>query len=577
MSEEEKSRARCEAHDMAYDPAVHTGCILCRREEPDEDAPGSAKKSVLPYVVAIALIAIAISGIGLGVYGHRTQRAVLDDEGQTEPVERSDDDAMPDEPPEATLMLGRAGVDQYGYPYDLPDKLTLTRWLLDRRYKTLTEALESLEDEADGDVHKEHWPSVAFSAFGVADRRLGRRFDGWIKSAPKSFAPYLARAAHRVALARHYRERAGTRPPSKKRQDKSRKLLSLASKDVDQALLLRPDAVDAYALRLAIATDTGSDVADRTQIVEEAVQHCTHCVGPRASYLGSISPSHGGSHDLMKKKAEGWQYVSENPKLRQLLGYVDADLCRDLRGEDPERALTHCERALRTGRNADFLAEKARVLVELEQYDAAAESLDEALSIRPQRPDVIADRALILLALERYEDAARDFALAVRLDPSDTESKVNLNDILDKLVRAAYYQAEAGEVDDAIANYDRVLEMHPRYADALAYRGVAYAKKDELDRAERDLLRAIKIDPKNLEAYRGLDAVLFRQKRLDEMISHWNRYLRRRPKDATALFKRSGAHYHKGQMELAMRDVKAACRLGNDEACATQRRFAVAP
>jgi tetratricopeptide (TPR) repeat protein len=148
-----------------------------------------------------------------------------------------------------------------------------------------------------------------------------------------------------------------------------------------------------------------------------------------------------------------------------------------------------------------------------------------------------------------------------------------LHHILAKLVHLAYAQAKAGKLDEAIAEYTRVLKMHPRYAHAYLYRGHAYDDKHELKLAEQDYLSSIEIDPSDIEAYRGLDHVLFQQKRFDEIILHWDRYLDRKPKDARALYERSGAYHHNGQAELAKRDVSAACRLGYDEACNTQKRF----
>ena len=70
----------------------------------------------------------------------------------------------------------------------------------------------------------------------------------------------------------------------------------------------------------------------------------------------------------------------------------------------------------------------------------------------------------------------------------------------------------------------------------------------------------IELDPTHLDAYRLLDHVLFKQKRLDEIVQHWNRYLALRPKDADALMERSGTYYHKGEMSLAKQDVTDGVR-----------------
>lgn len=68
--------------------------------------------------------------------------------------------------------------------------------------------------------------------------------------------------------------------------------------------------------------------------------------------------------------------------------------------------------------------------------------------------------------------------------------------------------------------------------------------------------------------------MLFKQKRLDEILEHWSDYVERHPRDVVAIYERSGTHYHNGDMDSARRDVERACRLGHEDACRTQRRFA---
>jgi tetratricopeptide (TPR) repeat protein len=275
----------------------------------------------------------------------------------------------------------------------------------------------------------------------------------------------------------------------------------------------------------------------------------------------------------MAAKAADWQYTDQNSRLRQLLGFPDSDRCDLLCRKKPAEAVELCERAIAEGASAWFLLPKGKALINLKRYDEAVEVLSDALDIFPQRVSFLNMRGVALLNAERYDEAARDLVLATRLDPLHKQASNNLKYILTKVVHLAYAQAKAGKLDEAIAEYTRVLKMHPRYAHAYLYRGHAYGDKGELKLAEEDYLHSIEIDPSDIEAYRGLDHVLFQQKRLDEIIAHWNRYLRRKPKDAKALFERSGTYSHKGQMKLAKRDVSAACRRGHEEACKTEKRF----
>jgi tetratricopeptide (TPR) repeat protein len=578
MNGPQPNRVRCEAHGLMYDPTAHSGCVVCRREEqpsePQRTGPPSTK--VLALTKSLAALALVVFVGGVYVYLDR-QQAIVEADGPTEPEVGRVVAALPGIPEhKGTIMLGRTGVDQYGYPRDQPDQLTLMALLRDKRFEELSSHLESFQASFEDDFRKEQWPTIAFSAFNIADRELGPLIDEWVKTTPDSFAPYQARAEHRVALAWHYRGDKVGRLTSKKRFKRMRKTLASVPADLERALELRPRLDEARTTQLTLANAFGLDINAKTKILEAGLRDCPYCFGIRVVYLGSIAPRWGGSRELMERKAADWQYTDKNPKLRQLLGFSDFDRCELLTDRQPAKALALCNRAIDSGAFAPFLAAKGLALVKLERYDDAVQALTEAVDIVPQHVEFLNLRGYALLKAERYDEAARDLVLATRLDPVHERAEGHLHHILAKLVRLAFEQGKAGKVDDAIAEYTRVLRMHPRYAHAFLYRGDAYDRKGQLKLAEQDYLRAIELDPTNIEAYRGLDHVLFRQKRLDEIVELWNGYLRRKPKDAAALFERSGTYYHKGQLKLAKRDVAAACRLGHEKACATEARFSQA-
>lgn len=63
--------------------------------------------------------------------------------------------------------------------------------------------------------------------------------------------------------------------------------------------------------------------------------------------------------------------------------------------------------------------------------------------------------------------------------------------------------------------------------------------------------KAVSIDPRLIDAYIGLDEVLFRKSRLGEIIELWNQYIDLEPGVARAYFERSGTHYHNGDLASA--------------------------
>ena len=95
--------------------------------------------------------------------------------------------------------------------------------------------------------------------------------------------------------------------------------------------------------------------------------------------------------------------------------------------------------------------------------------------------------------------------------------------------RALAY-SKKGELDKAIADYDKAIELNPEYAEAYSHRGNAYRDKGEIDKAIADYSQAIVLKPKVAESY----------------------------------YTRGEAYLHTGKWEEAQRDLTAAILQGVD-------------
>jgi len=67
----------------------------------------------------------------------------------------------------------------------------------------------------------------------------------------------------------------------------------------------------------------------------------------------------------------------------------------------------------------------------------------------------------------------------------------------DKLYNQGTELLKKGQYDQAIANFDKAIEINPRYAEAYNNRGIAYTKKGQYDKAISDYNKAIELDPTN--------------------------------------------------------------------------------
>ena len=95
-----------------------------------------------------------------------------------------------------------------------------------------------------------------------------------------------------------------------------------------------------------------------------------------------------------------------------------------------------------------------------------------------------------------------------------------------------YY--EKGDFDNAIANYNKAIEIDPTYDKAYYNRGLAYACKEDYDRAIADINKVIELKPNFAEAYYILGLAYEYKNLLDKAIEAYNTALRLNPgfKDA---------------------------------------------
>lgn len=67
--------------------------------------------------------------------------------------------------------------------------------------------------------------------------------------------------------------------------------------------------------------------------------------------------------------------------------------------------------------------------------------------------------------------------------------------------------ADKQQYDQAIADYNKAIELNPKYATAYYNRGVAYVKKKNLKKAQADFNRAVELNPQYAEAITARDEV----------------------------------------------------------------------
>ncbi len=138
------------------------------------------------------------------------------------------------------------------------------------------------------------------------------------------------------------------------------------------------------------------------------------------------------------------------------------------------------------------------------------------------------------------------------------------------LLGIAYLDGERFDYDESISWFTLVLEVEPRFVEALNGRAVAYMRRDregDIQLARTDLFRAESIQPDHAETHsnRGRAHMLHAgTDELNQAVSSFSRAIELVPDNGTAYVDRAGAYIARGQVSdftLARTDLDRALEL----------------
>lgn len=158
------------------------------------------------------------------------------------------------------------------------------------------------------------------------------------------------------------------------------------------------------------------------------------------------------------------------------------------------------------------------------QYGAAGATLDKALKIDPQNSEAYFLMGMILKEQNDENRAINAFQKAVDLNSDNKDAFIELGklftnkgnplalkyfdnalliDSLDvnAMMAKAYYYQTKNQLNEAIAEYKKILNHDPRYEVALFNLGLMYLDKDSLEQAYRHFDIVIKESPTFYKAY----------------------------------------------------------------------------
>lgn len=121
--------------------------------------------------------------------------------------------------------------------------------------------------------------------------------------------------------------------------------------------------------------------------------------------------------------------------------------------------------------------------------------------------------------------------------------------------------AEQGKFAEAIAAFNRAIQIFPDYENAYNNLGLALGSQNKFSEAVAAFNRAIKINPKNFETYNNLGIALGSQGKLAEAIAAFNRAIQLNPEDPTSRQNLGVAFWTQGKVSQAVASLQKAREL----------------
>lgn len=171
------------------------------------------------------------------------------------------------------------------------------------------------------------------------------------------------------------------------------------------------------------------------------------------------------------------------------------------------------------------------------QFTGSIENFEKAIKINPNYTEALLNLAVLYNDLGKYKKAN---ALYSRVHSRKNKKKKEKMDpfIKNKL---ANKHAEIGDIyegigvyPDAIAEYQKALELGPKFLDIHSKLALCYREEGKYAQAIKILAQVIKINPKYTQARVQLGVTLYASGQKKKAIETWKAAIKQNPKDESA-------------------------------------------
>ena len=179
----------------------------------------------------------------------------------------------------------------------------------------------------------------------------------------------------------------------------------------------------------------------------------------------------------------------------------------------------------------------------------------QALAIDAAHADSLQLMGLISLHAGQLDHAIQWLSLAIRQQPN-----------AEYLSTLGFTLKQVGRLEDALAVFDRAVQLKPEDAELWKQLGGALAALDRRTDALLVYRHVLKLDPSHWEATHQSGNLLHQMERFDEALAHFDQCCRWQPDNVSALFARARTLRALGRYEASLADYRRLHALAPDNA-----------
>ena len=261
-------------------------------------------------------------------------------------------------------------------------------------------------------------------------------------------------------------------------------------------------------------------------------------------YLGMLVPVIGIIQVGSQARADRYTYLPQIG-LYVLLTWAVADLCAGWRHR----------RVVLGGGSTVILAALIFCARAQTSYWRNSESLwTHTLACTSDNVEAHNNLGSVLLKMGRVDEAIAHFQKALQIKPDSAEAHNNLGNVL----------LQKGRVDEAMVHYQKTLQIKPDSAEAHNNLGNALLQKGRVDEAMVHYQKTLQIKPDSAGACYNLGNALLKKGQVDEAIVQYQKALQIKPDFADAHYSLGSLLLQKGNVDEAIAHFRKTLQLKPD-------------